>query len=405
MPQDNALLGRIEQRIRDLDVPLAITLWNGRRVTRADPAAVNVTIRSPKVLASLVHPTMGKLARYYVEEDLDVEGEARQVIRVSEALSGTPATASGNGATARLRRLFAHTRGFDSKAIRHHYDVNDDFYALWLDSRRVYSCAYFRRPEDSLELAQEQKLDHICRKLMLKPGERFLDVGCGWGALVMWAAERYGVRATGITLSQNQYEYANAQIRARNLQDTCEVKLIDYRDVPEDAPYDKIASVGMFEHVGRKNFGVYFGKIFRLLKPGGVVLNHGITLNSVDAEELGSDIGSFIDEYVFPGGELSHISRVMQAMSAQGLESWDAECLRPHYARTLWHWVDRLEANRDAALASVGEKAYRIWRIYMAGSAHAFERGWMSVYQVLAGKPAADGKLSLPSTREYMYAL
>jgi cyclopropane-fatty-acyl-phospholipid synthase len=405
MPQDNALLERIGQRIRALDVPLAITLWNGQRLTPADAAAVSVTIRSPKVLASLVRPTMGKLARYYVEEDLDVEGEARQVIRVSEALSGSPANASGNGAAARLRRLFAHSRGFDSKAIRHHYDVNDEFYALWLDARRVYSCAYFRRPEDTLDLAQEQKLDHICRKLMLKPGERFLDVGCGWGALVMWAAERYGVRAKGITLSQNQYKYARAQIHARNLQDVCEVELIDYRDVPEDAPYDKIASVGMFEHVGRRNLGLYFGKLFRLLKPGGVVLNHGITLNSVDAEELGSDIGSFIDEYVFPGGELSHISRVMQEMSAQGLESWDAESLRPHYARTLWHWVDRLEANRDAALASVGEKAYRIWRIYMAGSAHAFERGWMSVYQVLAGRPAADGKLGLPSTREYMYAV
>jgi cyclopropane-fatty-acyl-phospholipid synthase len=405
MPQDNALLGRIEQRLRDLDVPLAITLWNGQRLTPADPATVSVTIRSPKVLASLVRPTMGKLARYYVEEDLDVEGEARQVIRVSEALSSSPATASGNGTAARLRRLFAHSRGFDSKAIRHHYDVNDEFYALWLDARRVYSCAYFRRPEDTLELAQEQKLDHICRKLMLKPGERFLDVGCGWGALIMWAAERYGVRAKGITLSQNQYDYARAQIRARNLHDVCEVELVDYRDVAEDAPYDKIASVGMFEHVGRRNLGLYFGKLFRLLKPGGVVLNHGITLNSVDAEELGSDIGSFIDEYVFPGGELSHISRVMQEMSAHGLESWDAECLRPHYARTLWHWVDRLEANRDAALASVGEKAYRIWRIYMAGSAHAFERGWMSIYQVLAGKPTADGKLSLPSTREYMYAV
>jgi cyclopropane-fatty-acyl-phospholipid synthase len=402
MAQDNALLGQIQRRMRELDVPLAITLWNGQRLSAVDDPSVNVTIRSPRVLASLIRPTMGKLARYYVEEDLDVEGETRQVIRVSEALSGTPA-AAGNSAAARLRRLFAHSRVFDSKAIRYHYDVNDDFYALWLDRRRVYSCAYFKRAEDTLELAQEQKLDHICRKLMLKPGERFLDIGCGWGALVMWAAERYRVHATGVTLSENQYEYARAEIARRGLQDLCEVKLVDYRDVAEDAPYDKIASVGMFEHVGRKNLGVYFRKIWKLLRPGGLVLNHGITLNSVDQDELGGDIGAFIDEYVFPGGELAHISRVMQEMSAEGLESWDVESLRPHYARTLWHWVDRLEANRDAALKAVGERIFRIWRIYMAGSAHAFERGWMSIYQVLAAKPAEDGRLALPSTRDYIY--
>jgi cyclopropane-fatty-acyl-phospholipid synthase len=403
MAQDSALLTQIEQRIRALQVPLAITLWNGRRVSTAPEAAVNVTIRSPRVLASFIRPTMGKLARYYVEEDLDVEGETREVIRLSEALSGTPA-ANGNGAAAKLRKLFGHTRAFDSKSIRQHYDVGDDFYGLWLDRRRVYSCAYFKRAEDSLETAQEQKLDHICRKLMLKPGERFLDIGCGWGALIVWAAQRYGVKATGITLSENQYAYAKAQIAQHGLEDLCEVKLLDYRDVPEDEPFDKIASVGMFEHVGRKNLPVYFGKIFRLLKAGGLVLNHGITMNSIEQDELGGDIGTFIDEYVFPGGELAHISRVIQEMAAQGLESWDVESMRPHYARTLWHWVDRLEANRDAALQAVGEKIYRIWRIYMAGSAHAFERGWMSIHQVLAGKATEEGRLVLPASREYIYA-
>jgi cyclopropane-fatty-acyl-phospholipid synthase len=297
-----------------------------------------------------------------------------------------------------------HTRVFDSKAIRYHYDVSDDFFGLWLDKRRVYSCAYFRRADDTLDIAQEQKLDHICRKLMLRPGERFLDVGCGWGALVMWAAQHYKVRATGITLSENQHAYAKKKIEEAGLSDLCDVQLRDYRDVPENEPYDKIASVGMFEHVGRKNFPVYFGKIFRLLKPGGLLMNHGITLNAVDSEELGGDIGSFIDEYVFPGGELTHVSHVISEMANQGLESCDVESLRPHYARTLWQWVDRLEAHRDAALASAGEKMYRIWRIYMAGSAHAFERGWMSIYQVLAGKPLPNGRLSVPATRDYIYA-
>ena len=399
---NDAVLGRIEQRLRDLDVPLSITLWNGRRLAPREAPGVSVTVRSPQVLASFVRPTMGKLARHYVEQQLDVEGEVRQILRITEALA-SPAE-NANGTTSRLRRWIGHTRAFDSKSIRYHYDVNDDFYALWLDSRRVYSCAYFRGADDTLALAQEQKLDHICRKLMLKPGERLLDIGCGWGALVMWAAERYKVRATGVTLSQNQYDYARAKIREAGLEELCEVRLLDYRDIPEDAPYDKIASVGMFEHVGRKNLPLYFGKIYRLLKPGGLVMNHGITLNSVDGQELGSDIGSFIDEYVFPGGELTHVSKVIAEMSEQGLESWDVESLRPHYARTLWQWVDGLEAHRHAAAAIVGEKIYRIWRIYMAGSAHAFERGWMSVYQVLAGRPHADGRLGCASTREYMYA-
>ena len=402
MQGTSAMIGRIEQRLRDLQVPLSITLWNGQRVAPSATPHVSVTVRSPKVLPLLVHPTMGKLARHYVEQHLDVDGQAREILRVAEALSGSPGSSAGAGS--RLWKWLGHSRGFDSTAIRYHYDVSDDFFGLWLDPRRVYSCAYFRRPDDTLELAQEQKLDHICRKLMLKPGERLLDIGCGWGALMMWAAERYHVRATGITLSRNQYEYAKLRIREAGLEDLCEVRLLDYRDVPEDAPFDKISSVGMFEHVGRKNLGVYFGKIFRLLKPGGLVMNHGITLNSVEAEELGGDIGSFIDEYVFPGGELTHVSRVISEMAEQGLESCDVESLRPHYARTLWNWVERLEANQQPALAEVGEKVYRIWRIYMAGSAHAFERGWMSVYQILAGRPHADGRLGVPSTREYMYA-
>jgi cyclopropane-fatty-acyl-phospholipid synthase len=402
MLQNEGMLGRVEQRLSDLDVPLSVTFWNGRRFAPKEPPRVNVTVRSPEVLASLVRPTMGKLARHYVEEQLDVEGDTRDILKLTEALSGTPMR--GQRTASRLRKWMRHTRVFDSKSIRYHYDVSDEFFGLWLDPRRVYSCAYFRRADDTLELAQEQKLDHICRKLMLRPGERFLDIGCGWGALIMWAAERYKVRATGITLSENQYAYAKRKIQEAGLSDLCDIQLLDYRDVPEHAPYDKIASVGMFEHVGRKNLPAYFGKIFRLLRPGGLVMNHGITLNAVDRQELGGDIGSFIDEYVFPGGELTHVSHVLSELAEQGLESWDVESLRPHYARTLWHWVDRLEAHREAALASVGEKVFRIWRIYMAGSAHAFERGWMSIYQVLAGKPLPDGRLGTPSTREYIYA-
>jgi cyclopropane-fatty-acyl-phospholipid synthase len=308
------------------------------------------------------------------------------------------------GGSRRIPRWKRHTRRFDSEAIHSHYDVGDDFYRLWLDRRRVYSCAYFRRADDTLDIAQEQKLDHICRKLRLAPGERFLDIGCGWGALMTWAVEHYGVRALGVTLSQNQHDYARSRIRELGLKGRCEVRLLDYRDVPEDAPYDKIASVGMFEHVGRRNFPVYFGKIARLLRPGGLVLNHGITLNEPGWTEVGSGVGEFVDHYVFPGGELAHLAQVLEALSAQGLECADVETLRPHYAKTLWHWVERLEANRAAAVAAVGERLYRIWRIYMAGSAQSFERGWLSVYQVLAGKAQASGALNLPGTRDHIYA-
>lgn len=399
---ESKLLQRIEQRLRDLKLPLGITLWDGSSVEPAAGPRVRVSVRSPRALAALVNPSMGRLARHYVEGDIDVEGDAREVVRMGETLSGTPV--SPGIRIPRVRGWMRHTRRFDRKAIGHHYDVSDEFYGLWLDPRRVYSCAYFRRADDTLELAQEQKLDLICRKLMLRPGERFLDVGCGWGALVMWAAQRYQARATGITLSRNQYDYARARIQEAGLDHLCEVKLLDYRDTPEDEPYDKIASVGMFEHVGRKNLPVYFGKLYRLLRPGGLVMNHGITLNTPGQDQLGSGIGDFIDDYVFPGGELSHLSQVIGAMSEQGLECWDVENLRTHYARTLWRWVERLDGNRAAALAAVGERLYRVWRIYMAGSAHAFERGWLAVHQVLAGRPLANGSPGAPVTREHLYA-
>jgi len=399
---EERFLGQFERRMRELDVPLEVTLWNGRTIAAREPTRVGVRLRSPKVISSLINPSMGKLARHYVESEIDISGDPRELVQVAEALSQSPTVPLGRSPV--LRNWLRHSRPFDRKAIRHHYDVDDDFFGLWLDRRRVYSCAYFQRADDTLDTAQEQKLDYICRKLQLRPGERFLDIGCGWGALIMWAARNYRVRATGITLSANQYEYARRRIREEGLEDSCEAKLLDYRDMPEDNPFDKIASVGMFEHVGRKNLGLYFSKMYRLLKAGGLAMNHGITLSSMGQQELGSDIGKFIDEYVFPGGELVHISHVISEMSLPGFECFDVESLRPHYAKTLWHWVERLEANRDAALAKVGEKLFRIWHIYMAGSAHSFERGWLSVFQVLAAKPPAQGLLDVPLTRDYLYA-
>jgi cyclopropane-fatty-acyl-phospholipid synthase len=395
------LLARLERRIVETDAALAVRLWDGSRLGTPRPK-VTVTVKGPLALATLARPTLGRLATLYVEEQIDVEGPVRDVMRAGASLAQ-----AGDSVTRTARRLprwVRHTQRFDRKAVRGHYDAGDDFFALWLDPRRVYSCAYFRRADDTLEIAQEQKLDHICRKLKLAQGERFLDVGCGWGALPMWAAQHYGAQALGITLSRNQHDYAQARIRELGLEGRCEVRLLDYRDVPEEGSFDKISSVGMFEHVGRENLPTYFGKLCGLLRPGGLVLNHGITLGVPAQRELGSGIGDFIERYVFPGGELVHLSRVIEALSAQGLECGDVESLRPHYARTLWHWAERLEAHRAAAVAAAGEKLYRIWRIYMAASAHSFERGWLSVYQVLAGKPLANGALELPGTRDYMYA-
>jgi cyclopropane-fatty-acyl-phospholipid synthase len=396
------LLSRFERRLKAGDLPLAVRLWNGTTLIGHAPPRLTVVVNTPEAVATLAEPTMGSLARCYVEQQIDVEGNARDILRIGEALSDAIVAVPGGGR--RSRSWFQHTRLFDREAIQSHYDAGDNFFELWLDANRVYSCAYFRRADDTLEIAQEQKLDHICRKLRLAPGERFLDIGCGWGALVIRAAQRFGVNALGITLSKNQYEYARTRIRELGIDGRCEVRLLDYRDVPEEGGFDKIASVGMFEHVGLKNFPLYFGKIFRLLKPGGLVMNHGITHNRPGQHELGSGMREFIERYVFPGGELAHVSQMIAAMSDEGLEPWDVESLRPHYGRTLWEWVDRLDKNRAAAVAAVGEKAYRIWRIYMAGSANSFERGWLSVYQVLAGKPRADGALELPPTRDHIYA-
>jgi len=392
----------IESRYGSRDVPVELELPNGDKVRLADRPEVRVVVRSLDGLRALARPAMGRLATAYVRGDLDFTGSARRMLGIAERMVGD--IRHGRDGLGHRVRGWAHQRRRNRANIAHHYDVSNAFYRLWLDERMVYSCAYFRREDDTLDAAQLAKLDHICRKLGLSPGERFLDIGCGWGGLIFRAAEQYGVRAKGITLSKNQYEHVRSEIARRGLDGRVEVELLDYLDLPDEPLYDKIASVGMFEHVGVSRFPQYFGKMFRVLKPGGFALNHGITHNPLDARSLGSGIGDFVERYVFPGGELAHVSRVMAAMAEAGLEVFDAEALREHYARTLWHWTDRLEANGEAARREAGDARYRIWRIYMAGSAHAFERGWLSLWQLLAGKPLADGRLPHPLTREYMYA-
>jgi cyclopropane-fatty-acyl-phospholipid synthase len=413
----------VAQRLDALTTPdrpaLALVLPGGRRLGPAD-APVTLRLASLMPLAHVAAGQVGRLAEDYVEGRIDIDGAMRPVIDVAARLVRDDPTRADeppgplgwwHELLNRSKSLRRHQAEVDARQVQFHYDVSDDFYALWLDPRRVYSCAYYRRADMALAQAQEAKLEHICRKLMLRPGERFLDIGAGWGALLLWAAEHHGVRATGITLSKNQHAHVNQLIDARGLRGRVEMRLLDYRDLAEDEPFDKIASVGMFEHVGRANLPTYFDKIRGLLRPGGLLLNHGITAGGTRNTQLGAGIGDFIERYVFPGGELLHVSHVLKVMAEQGLEGLDTENLRPHYARTLWGWSDGLEAHLDEARRITGEKVVRAYRLYLAGSAMGFERGWLSLHQTLATRPTGQvedfslrGAQSVyPFNREYIY--
>jgi cyclopropane-fatty-acyl-phospholipid synthase len=406
----------VESRIGELPAQaaelLAVVLPGGRRIGAAD-ALVTLRLRSHMPLLHLARGQIGRLAGDYVEGRLDIDGPARRIIDVAgELLRDEPTEAGSGGLMRLLASHWRHRPQQDAKQIQAHYDVSDDFYALWLDPRRVYSCAYYAQPGMTLAQAQEAKLEHICRKLMLKSGERFLDIGAGWGGLLLWAAEHYGVDATGITLSKNQHAHVDRLIEERGLRGRVRVHLLDYRALAEDQPWDKIASVGMFEHVGRARLPAYFAKIERLLKPGGLLLNHGITAGGTKNAQLGAGIGRFVEKYIFPGGELLHVSHVLEEMAEQGLEGLDTENLRPHYARTLWAWSDALEAQLDSARRLTDERTVRAYRLYLAGSAMGFERGWMALHQTLASRPTGrmqDGTLrgaqsQFPFNRQYMYS-
>jgi len=421
------LLTRLFQR---LPFKLTLRLWNGDAVqvgatdSAAQESAFALVFRNPEVVSSAV---LGRdplrLAEAYFRGEMDIEGDFFAALALKdhlEALQLSVGEQIGAAATAlRLRALNAdrrhahiqwtpshgrtvkaHSKAENRDAIHFHYDVSNDFYALWLDRAMVYSCAYFESSTVDLDTAQVAKLDHICRKLSLQPGENFLDIGCGWGALVIHAAQRYGVRAHGVTLSPQQLKVAQERIAQAGLTDRVSVELLDYRDLPGESVYDKVASVGMFEHVGLKNLPVYFSTVHRLLKPHGLFLNHGITHNSEGWQRSMST--EFINRYVFPDGELDNISNIQHAMERAKFEIADVEALRPHYALTLRHWVARLEHNHERALQYVNEATYRVWRLYMTACALEFESGDIGIYQVLATK-RAQGKLPVPLTRRYMY--
>jgi cyclopropane-fatty-acyl-phospholipid synthase len=394
---------QIEKKLADLQargqLPLAVELWNGHRFAPAGAAPVTLRVPHTAALKRLASPDLAALGEAYVEGEVDIDGPIEEAFRAGVRL----VRSWGNMVRGRLPRLSLHTRKQDSEAIKYHYDVSNDFYRLWLDAQMVYSCAYFKTGTEDIDAAQTQKLDHICRKLRLAPGDRLLDIGCGWGALIVHAAQHYGVDATGITLSENQFVTAAGRIAAAGLQQRCRVLLKDYRDLPGEERYSKVASVGMFEHVGLRNLPEYFAVIHRLLAPGGVAMNHGITSADAESREVGLGVGQFVQKYVFPHGELPHLSRVVKDMAEAKLEVMDVETLRLHYAKTLSHWSRRLEASLEAARAHAGERRTRIWRLYLAGCAHAFAQNWVTIHQVLAVKPADPARHTLPWTRDYMY--
>jgi cyclopropane-fatty-acyl-phospholipid synthase len=406
-------LGRV---FRHYPGDLRLRLWDGSQLEFGRrPPTLTVDLRDPRAFRDLVlsrDPVT--LAHDFFTGRIDLEGSIYDALRLKDhlarlsltlrerafvlaaaLLSRAPgARRQGWAATPPGRSLEAPRAATSNseRSIAFHYDLSNDFYGLWLDPAMVYSCAVFAAPEQSLEDAQSGKLDLVCRKLRLAPGERLLDIGCGWGALAIHAARHYGARVHGVTLSREQQAFARARVAQLGLGDRVEVELRDYRDLEGANPYDKIASIGMFEHVGLKNLPRYFAAAHRLLAPGGLFLNHGIT-----SREPGWEAGvstRFINRYVFPDGELDSISNIQVAMEAAGFEVLGVESLRPHYALTLRHWVKRLESNRERAVREVGEGTYRVWRLYMAACALQFERGETGVYQVLlarAGEPRGLG--------------
>ena len=425
-----ALFGEPEQRTFD------VKYWDGS-VDRGinQPAPFTLVLNRPAALRRmLLPPNELSLVESYLSGDVEIEGSMEAASNLAEMIGDRirspikvarlvamvlrlPGKDDDDLADARFperaRKLGPrHTPVRDAAAIHFHYDVGNNFYKLWLDKRMVYSCAYFRSATDTLDEAQEAKLDLICRKLRLKPGDRLLDIGCGWGGLIMHAAERYGVDATGITLSENQAAYAKERIEKAGLADRCRVEIRDYRTLSESDGFDKIASIGMVEHVGLSHLPVYFASAFRALKAGGLFLNHGIvSLGEARPRSVGEKIfrkfwkaDAFIDTYVFPDGKLTASADVVAAAEASGFEVRDVESLREHYAMTLRHWVKSLEEKSREAQAIVGNHTYRVWRLYMAASANSFATAAINIIQTLLAKPDSAGRSNIPLTRDDIYS-
>ncbi len=403
-----------------------VRLWDGTVLSAPrQPARATLVLNSDYALDRMLRfPLDIHMGEAYLRGDYDIEGDVGSVTSLGDDLELTPTTLlrllallpalrrTREGSpdplaiTAKLEGP-SHSRGRDQQAVQYHYDVSNDFYKLWLDRRMVYSCAYFPTGTETLDEAQAAKLEHICRKLRLKPGERLLDIGCGWGGMAIYAAQHYGVRVLGVTLSEAQLREGQARVRAAGLDDLVKLELRDYRDVLSDGQehFDKISSVGMAEHVGSRNLPAYFATAFAALKPGGLMMNHAIA-SPPSPPRLPQWVegGNFAGKYVFPDGELQPIYETLQRASEAGFEVRDVENLREHYALTLRHWADNLEAHGEEARAALGEQRFRLWRLYLNACVPAFERGNLLIFQSLLAKPDGDRRAHVPLSRGELYA-
>lgn len=395
-----------------------VRLWDGSEwrpplASENQPGRFVLVLKHPSALRRMFwNPSDLTLGEAFIFEDFDVEGDIVAIFELADELferhfgllrsiqlhrliKALPASGSARPRVAPRPFGWKNSQYRDRQSVRYHYDVSNDFYRLWLDRRMVYSCAYFPTGREDLDTAQEKKLDYLCRKLRLRPGESLLDMGCGWGALIMYAARHYGVNALGITLSGKQAELAERRIHDAGLAGRCRVEVRDYRELAGEERFDKIVSVGMVEHVGAGKLPLYFRRAWDLLRRGGTFLNHGIA-ESVHKPDRHA---SFIAKYVFPDGELVPISHMLREAERVGWEVRDVESLREHYALTLQHWLKRLEEQAEAARRAGGNITYRIWRLYIAGASHRFRTGWLNLYQSLLAKPHVGGRSGLPMSR------
>ena len=379
-------------------VSFGLQLWDGRRVTIGQAPAVTFQLTDADTFRRcLGSADPAEFAEAYTDGRLGVEGDLREAVRVALALGEIdPGLAAKIAVVSRMGvPRTGHSAREDERDVRAHYDLSNDFFRLFLDERLVYSCAYFETPDQDLEAAQTRKLDLICRKLALRPGERLLDLGCGWGALLIWAAARYGVAADGLTLSVNQHDEARRRVAAAGLSDRVSVERAHYETLPASA-FEAIASVGMYEHVGLPRLSEYCRTVFRALRPGGLFMNHGITLPGSSRGRTG---GAFIFRHIFPGADLAPLPELLGAMEDAGFEVLDVHSLRRHYELTLRAWFRRLERRRGEAVRLAGsERTVRMWEAYLAGCAEAFRRGLVSIHQVLAARPG--GSRPRPLTRD-----
>lgn len=398
----------------------AVRAWDGTfwEPDAGQPARFTLVLQHPGAVRKMFwRASPLNMGESYIYDDYDIEGDMPAFIALlrrlttckrslgkklclAASLLRLPST-ERTRPESRAARLSGgkHSRERDRQAISYHYDLSNEFFALWLDSRMLYTCAYFNTPQDDLDIAQERKLDLICRKLRLRPGERLMDFGCGWGALVLYAAQKYGVEAVGVTLSRRQAEWAQERIRQAGMESRCRVEFRDYRDVNEPHGYDKLAAVCMIEHVGEAHMPEFFGAAWRLLRPGGAFLNQSITLTAGERVPR----KPFVHSYVFPDGELRPISTILTKAEEAGFEVRDVEGLREHYALTLQHWLRGLEENHDKVVDLTDETTYRVFRTYLARSWVGYHIQAVNLYQSLLVKPD-QGDARLPLTRTDWYA-